>query len=111
MATEIRLYCDIKRIDVEVRMANTEAWAIVSPMESLLVQVGEITFGRGADHLSINRGSISAWVANNFWYTSFPGYQLGELPFRFAITTGAGAFDADAATEFGHAARVGLTVG
>lgn len=167
METEVRLYCDIKRIDVEVRldkqpcetydglyvafpfalerprafihncdavfepeveqipgscrdyyaaqhfaaMANAEAWAVVSPVDSMLVQLGEITFGRWADHLSINRACIYAWVANNFWYTNFPGYQLGELRFRFAITTGAGSFDADAATAFGHAARVGLTVG
>lgn len=85
-------------------------WAQVTPIEASLVQLGEITFGRWADRLRITRGAIYAWLTNNFWYTNFPGYQLGRLSFSFALTTGAGALDPDAATAFGRAARVGLTV-
>jgi len=85
-------------------------WAQVTPVEAPLVQLGEITFGKWADHLRITRGAIYSWVANNFWYTNFPGYQLGRLQFRFAIATGEEALDADAAVEFGRGVRVGPTV-
>lgn len=85
-------------------------WAQVTPLEAPLVQIGEITFGHWADHLRVSRGAIYSWLTNNFWYTNFPGYQLGHLSFHFAITTGTGLLNPEAATAFGHAARVGLTV-
>jgi hypothetical protein len=91
-------------------LADAQRWAVMCPVEAPLVQLGEITFGRWADHLTINRGCLYSWLTNNFWYTNFPGYQQGRLVFRYALTTGAGPLDLASAEAFGRAARVGLVV-
>ncbi|MGD9498181.1 MAG: hypothetical protein AB7Y46_17905, partial [Armatimonadota bacterium] len=91
-------------------LQDDERWAVVCPVQAPLVQLGEITFGRWADHLRMSRAAIYSWLANNFWYTNFPGYQLGELSFSFAITTGNGGLDLAAAEAFAEAVRVGVTV-
>jgi len=72
------------------------------------VQLGEITFGKWADHLKLNRACIYSWLTNNFWYTNFPAYQLGHLRFRFTLTTGAGEFDPEAAQAFARGVGLGL---
>jgi len=91
-------------------MADADRWAVVCPTDTPLVQMGEITFGKWADRLSINRGCIYSWLTNNFWYTNFPGFQFGHLRLRFSVTTGSGAFDAEAAESFGRGVRVGPVV-
>ncbi|MCD6361408.1 MAG: hypothetical protein J7M38_11180, partial [Armatimonadetes bacterium] len=90
-------------------MAGADGWAVVCPVDAPLVQLGGLTFGRWADHLELDHAHIYSWLTNNFWYTNFPGYQLGHLRFRFVITTGGGEFDSHAAEAFGRAVRVGLT--
>jgi len=91
-------------------LQGKDRWALLCPVEAPLVQLGEITFGRWADHLRITRGCMYSWLANNFWYTNFPGYQHGHLTFRFAITTGTGGLDLAEAAAFAEAVRVGLVV-
>ncbi|MCE5237907.1 hypothetical protein LLH23_05385, partial [bacterium] len=93
-----------------VAMVSDDAWAAVCPVEAPLMQLGALTFGRWADHLRLDRACLYSWLVNNFWYTNFPGYQLGELTFRFAIATGAGSFDQDRARQIAEATRVGLSV-
>jgi len=85
-------------------------WAVVCPVDAPLVQLGDLTFGRWADHLALNRACLYSWLTNNFWYTNYPGYQLGRLRFRFALATGTGDLDRSAAESFGRGARVGLVV-
>ena len=72
------------------------------------MQLGEITFGKWADHLKLNRACIYSWLTNNFWYKNFPAYQLGHLRFRFALTTGAGEFDPEAAQALARGVRLGV---
>jgi len=91
-------------------LQGADRWALVTPVEAPLVQLGEITFGRWADHLRMSRSAVYSWLTNNFWYTNFPGYQLGELSFSFVVTTGAGQLDTAAAARFGEAVRVGPVV-
>ena len=99
-----------RQVEHFAALQGADRWALVTPVEAPLVQLGEITFGRWADHLRMSRSAIYSWLTNNFWYTNFPGYQLGELSFRFAITTGTGRLDTAAATRFGEAVRVGPVV-
>ena len=91
-------------------LQGRERWAALCPVQAPLVQLGEITFGRWADQLRINRGCMYSWLTNNFWYTNFPGYQLGRLESSFALTTGTGELDVAAAEALGRANRVGLVV-
>ena len=69
-----------------------------------------ITTGLWLDQLALGRASIYSWLMNNFWYTNFPGYQLGNLRFRFSLTSGRGSFNAGRAERFGRSVRVGLAV-
>ena len=71
------------------------------------MQFGQLNFGKWSDGLQLTRGGLYSWLLNNFWYTNFAGYQLGDLTFRFAVTTGAGELDVAAAAEFGRQVRVG----
>ncbi|MBU0609346.1 MAG: hypothetical protein KKI08_15780, partial [Armatimonadetes bacterium] len=91
-------------------MVNDEGWAAVCPVEAPLMQLGAITFGRWADHLRLDRACLYSWLTNNFWYTNFPGYQLGELTFRFAVAVGTGEFDHTHVQRLAEATRVGLSV-
>jgi len=91
-------------------LTGSGKWAVLSPTEAPLVQLGEITFGKWAEHLKLNRACVYSWLMNNFWYTNFPGYQLGHLRFRFTLTTGIGEFDPAAAEAFARGVRVGLVV-
>jgi hypothetical protein len=79
-------------------------------LELAALFLNQITFGQWLDQLRLTRGCLYSWLLNNFWYTNFPGYQLGELRFRFALTSGAGELDTAAATAFGRQVRTGLTV-
>ncbi len=85
-------------------------WVALCPVDAPLLQVGDLTFGRWAEHLHISRACFYSWVTNNFWYTNFPGTQSGHLRFRYALTSGAGPLDPVDAEAFACAVRVGLTV-
>lgn len=87
-----------------------QGWVVLAPIEAPLVQFGQINFGQWSDELQLNRSGLYSWLLNNFWYTNFAGYQVGDLTFRFALTTGAGELDLAAAAEFGRQVRVGLTI-
>lgn len=93
-----------------VAMVGDQGWGAVCPVQAPLMQLGAITFGRWADHLRLDRACLYSWLTNNFWYTNFPGYQLGELTFRFAIAAGAGEFDQEHVQRIAEATRVGLSV-
>ncbi len=101
---------DFYAVEHFVAMQGDEGWAAVVPVDSPLVEVGAINTGSWRDHLELTGASVYAWVTNNFWYTNFPGYQLGILTFRFALTTGTGVAPLDELARFGEAVRVGLTV-
>ena len=101
---------DYYAIEHFVALQGDARWALVTPLDAPLVQLGALTFGRWADHLDLRHGHLYSWLLNNFWYTNFPGYQHGRLTFRYAITTGAGQLDLGAAERFGEAARVGLAI-
>ncbi|HJN15563.1 MAG TPA: glycoside hydrolase family 38 C-terminal domain-containing protein, partial [Armatimonadota bacterium] len=87
-----------------------QGWALLCPTEAPLVQLGDITFGRWADELPLAGARFYSWLTNNFWYTNFPGYQMGHLRFRFTLTTGSGALEPEVAERIGRQARVGIVV-
>lgn len=89
-------------------LSGDEGWAVVVPVETPLVQLGQLSLGHWSDHLRLTRACLYGWLTNNFWYTNFPGYQQGELTFRFSLTAGGGALDLQAAERFGEEVRVGL---
>lgn len=91
-------------------MVGDEGFGAVCPVQAPLMQLGGITFGRWADHLRLDRACLYSWLTNNFWYTNFPGYQLGELTFRYAIVTGGGSLDQQLIGQVAEATRVGLAV-
>ena len=91
-------------------MVGEDGWGAVCPVEAPLMLAGAMNFGRWSDHLRIDRACLYSWLANNFWYTNFPGYQLGELTFRFAVAAGSGKYDAGHVARIAEAVRVGLSV-
>lgn len=101
---------DYHAVEHFAALQGDQGWAVVTPTEAPLVQFGQLNFGQWSDKLRLSRGCLYSWLLNNFWYTNFPGYQLGDLSFCFALTTGTGDLDRAAATEFGRQVRVGLTV-
>jgi hypothetical protein len=101
---------DFYAVEHMAALQGDQGWAVLCPVEAPLVTFGQLTFGQWLDHLQLTRGCLYSWLLNNFWYTNFPGYQLGELHFRFALTTGAGQLDGQAAVAFGRQVRQGLTV-
>lgn len=102
--------CDYYAVEHFAAVQGDRGWAVLAPIEAPVVQFGQLNFGKWSDGLQLTRGGLYSWLLNNFWYTNFAGYQLGDLTFRFAVTTGAGELDVAAAAEFGRQVRVGLTV-
>jgi len=93
-----------------VALAGEDGWTAICPVQAPLVQLGAITFGRWAEHLQLERACVYSWLTNNFWYTNFPGYQLGEFTFRYAIAAGPGAFVAHEVQHIADIVRTGLAI-
>lgn len=90
-------------------LQGDEGWAAMCPVQAPLVQLGQLNFGKWSDHLALPRGCLYSWLTNNFWYTNFPGYQLGELTFDFTLLAGSGELDSEYVTNSAEAARVAVT--
>ncbi len=101
---------DFYAVEHFAALEGEQGWAALCPVEAPLVLFGDFTFGRWADHLTLDRACFYSWLANNFWYTNFPGYQLGHLRFRFTLTTGRGPLDRAAAEHLGRQTRIGVVV-
>lgn len=89
---------------------GTIAWATV---DAPLVQFGDIhsPYSPFPGTLRMDRpepGTVYSWVLNNIWDTNFPTEQGGEMSFRYAITSNAGADAAALGTRLGEAASTPL---
>lgn len=91
-------YCVQKWLDVESDGFHV-TW---SPLEAPLVQLGALTTGRWLDEILIDNGTIYSYVMNNYWWTNSPASQGGRFRFRYALTSGTGPCDPEAASRFGH---------
>lgn len=93
-----------------IGLQGQEGWALLTPLDSPLVQVNDINTARWLEHIDLQRAHVYAWLTNNFWFINFPPYQLGQLRFRFVLTTGGTELPQQQARHFGRAVREGLVV-
>ncbi len=76
--------------------------------EAPLVQLGSITTGRWARHLSASRGHLFAWLMNNLYFTNFRAEQGGRTSFRFDLEAHQGLLDSDTVRRAGELAALPL---
>ena len=65
----------------------------VVPLDAPLVHLGGITTGKWTRTLEPEGPTIMSWALNNHWLVNFKSSQSGEIPFRYRLTTHAGAVD------------------
>jgi hypothetical protein len=82
----------------------TVAWAT---LEAPLVQLGTIHMPYAPFPPTLDRepGTVYSWALTNIWDTNFPAQQSGEMTFRYAVASAAGA----GARRLGAATAAGLT--
>jgi len=73
------------------------AWATV---DSPLVSLGDIHIGRWLDRFEAQRGSIFAYIMNNYWNTNYKASQGGHFDFRYSLMP-SGSADALSLSRFG----------
>jgi hypothetical protein len=83
---------------------------IVAPLDTPLVQLGDIHTAKWQPRLALERAHVYAWVMNNMWFTNFPAFQEGAVTLTWSLTAHAGGFDREAAATFARCARVGAGV-
>jgi alpha-mannosidase len=82
---------------------NAEGSAVaLSPMDTPLVTLCDLTPGKWLDTLDISNGTVFAYVMNNYWFTNYKAGQDGDFTFRYSLTSGA-KIEPDAANQFGEA--------
>ena len=86
---------------------NENAQIIFTSDDIPLVQFGDINIGRYYYRLRPKTNHIYSWVLNNYWVTNFKASQLGELRWRYGITSSSDN-STSAATRFGWNDRVPL---
>ncbi|KPJ64725.1 hypothetical protein AMK68_00750, partial [candidate division KD3-62 bacterium DG_56] len=91
-----------------VDVSDGKAGVVWSSVEAPLVQFDEIQTGRWQHHLKINRGTLFAWIMNNYWTTNFRAGQGGEMTFHFALTSYRGRYSGRRATQFGRETHLPL---
>ncbi len=75
--------------------------AYVATREAPLFTVGNMNRGAWPAKVDNNRGTVFAYVFNNYWHTNYKASQGGSIPFSFAIKLTDRSFDPVAATRFG----------
>ena len=79
--------------------------AYVATREAPLFTVGNMNRGAWPAKVDNNRGTVFAYVFNNYWHTNYKASQGGRapfsIPFSFAIKLTNRGFDPVAATRFG----------
>jgi hypothetical protein len=75
--------------------------AYVATREAPLFTVGMLNRGAWPAKVENNRGTIFAYVFNNYWHTNYKAAQGGSLPFSFSMKFSEKAFDPVEGTKFG----------
>jgi len=79
--------------------------AYVATREAPLFTVGNMVRGAWPGKVDNNRGTIFAYVFNNYWHTNYKASQGGKIPFTFSIKLSENGFDPVLATRFGAEAQ------
>jgi hypothetical protein len=86
-------------------VSDDEIAAYVATREAPLFTVGNMNRGAWPAKVDNNRGTVFAYVFNNYWHTNYKASQGGRtpfsIPFSFAIKLTDRGFDPVAATRFG----------
>lgn len=82
-------------------VADDRIAAYLATRESPLFTVGNMVRGAWPAKVENNRGTIFAYVFNNYWHTNYKASQGGEIPFSFSLRLDESRFDPVAATRFG----------
>jgi alpha-mannosidase len=64
----------------------------LSPLDTPLVTLGQMTASTWPSKLSLKRGHVFAYVMNNYWHTNYKARQGGRFVFRFSLTSSRGGF-------------------
>lgn len=82
-------------------VADERITAYVATREAPLFTVGNMVRGVWPAKVENNRGTIFAYVFNNYWHTNYKASQGGTIPFSFSLRLDEAPFDPVAATRFG----------
>ena len=77
--------------------------AYVATREGPMFTVGTMNRGMWPGKVDNNRGTIFAYVFNNYWHTNYKAGQGGSIPFSFALKFAERGFDPVEGTQFGYA--------
>ena len=83
-----------------VDVSDGQRGVTVVPLDAPLVHLGGITTGKWSRTLEPEGPTIMSWAINNHWLVNFKSSQGGRIPFRYRLTTHAGAADPAAATRY-----------
>ena len=75
--------------------------AYVATREAPLFTVGNMNRGVWPAKLDNNRGTVFAYVFNNYWHTNYKASQGGQITFSFSVKLTDRGFDPVLATRFG----------
>ncbi len=75
--------------------------AYLATREAPMFTVGNLVRGLWPASVENNKGTLFAYVFNNYWHTNYKASQGGDLPFAFSLRLNESAFDPAAATRFG----------
>jgi hypothetical protein len=81
--------------------SDGKATVVLSPLDTPLVTLGDMTASTWPPQLSMKRAHVFAYVMNNYWHTNYKAQQGGKHTFRFSLTSNRGAFSKAAAVSKG----------
>jgi hypothetical protein len=84
-----------------IGVTDSQCTALIATPHAPMVTVGNINRGLWPDKVDNNRGTVFAYVFNNYWHTNYKASQGGPLMFGFSLKFSPGDFDPVAATKFG----------
>lgn len=77
--------------------------AYVATREAPMFTIGNMNRGAWPGTVENNRGTIFAYVFNNYWHTNYKAGQGGSIPFSFSLKFAERGFDPVEGTQFGYA--------
>lgn len=70
-----------------VSISNEDFTIVWNSVDAPLISIGDINIGKWLERLEVKKGTLFAYVMNNYWYTNYKASQGGEFEFRFNITS------------------------
>lgn len=100
-----------------VEFAGKDARVVWSPVETPLVQFGDINTGKWLTKLDLTNAWVFSYAMNNYWMTNFKASQEGRVEFRYSLTSlppgaaaAVSASDRVSSTHFGWEVHTPLAV-